>query len=244
MRKGPFYLCSFLFFIASHVLIAQKKLIVQIHPTFNGLPLVLNDKIYLTENKDSISIEEFKFYISGIIFSGDENLYADKKGVYLLDAEDSSTFTFGFDNIPAGTYNSLTLNIGVDSLANVSGALEGALDPTLGMYWAWNTGYINAKLVGKSPSCKTLHNAFEFHIGGYKEPYKTLRKVQLTLPQLVITDSASTTLNLHVNIAKWFAGVRLFALNNVVIPSQEAMKMADNYMEMFQVSKIITQGKE
>ena len=55
--------------------------------------------------------------------------------------------------------------IGIDSLTNVSGDLDGDLDPALGMYWAWNSGYINMKLEGKSSSCKSVKKEFQFHIG-------------------------------------------------------------------------------
>jgi len=43
----------------------------------------------------------------------------------------------------------------VDSLANVSGAMSNDLDATKGMYWSWQSGFINLKIEGKSASCKT-----------------------------------------------------------------------------------------
>ncbi len=211
------------------------KLSIKIRPVFQGKPLILNDKMYVTENGDSVSIEEFKCYISSLSLQNTKGLFNEKDSYHLLNADDTSSLTFTIKNIPATQYTAFKFTIGVDSLANVTGALEGALDPTLGMFWAWNTGYINAKLVGHSSSCKTLHHAFEFHIGGYLQPYTTLRKVSLPLSSFNIEADKTTTLILQVDISTWFKQVHLVALNHVVIPSVEAMKMADNYMEMFHV---------
>ena len=62
-------------------------------------------------------------------------------------------------NIP---FSKLKFQLGIDSLTNVSGAMGGDLDPTKGMYWTWQSGYINMKIEGKSNSCKTRKNQFQF----------------------------------------------------------------------------------
>jgi hypothetical protein len=45
-------------------------------------------------------------------------------------------------------FDAIQFNLGLDSLTNVSGALGGDLDPTKGMYWTWQNGYVNFKLQG------------------------------------------------------------------------------------------------
>ena len=223
-------------FSLSPALHAQGDLSIIIHPVFNGKPLLLNEGQYITGTGDTITIEEFRFYMSHPRMINQEYVYHEEKSYHLPDASDSLSLHFVINRIPSGHYSSFDFMIGVDSMASVSGAMDGALDPTLGMYWAWNTGYINAKLTGHSPVCKTLHHAFEFHIGGYLPPYQTIRKVSLPV-DLNISSGKTSSLDIDADVAVWFRNIRLFALNNVVIPSKEAMKIADNYMEMFSVSK-------
>ena len=124
----------------------------------------------------------------------------------------------------------LTFNIGVDSLANVSGAMSGDLDPIKGMYWAWNTGYINAKIEGKSSSCHTRKNVFEFHIGGHLPPFQTMRKVKL-----LAKDTESTVFTIETDVRQWFSKIKLNEMNSVLLPNKTAMMMADNYAQMFKI---------
>ncbi len=233
----------FLVMSSTQFVAAQGALAIQILPVFNGKPLQLNEKMYRTENGDSVSIETFKFYMSSLKLLNDHTVYQEPNSYHLVDSEDSNSLYFKIEQIPSGIYSSLSFNIGVDSVASVSGALGGDLDPTLGMYWAWNTGYINAKLVGSSPSCNTIHNQFEFHIGGYKEPYLMLRKVQIPLRECTIKDGLTQTIILQADVATWFSGIHLTSLNNVVLPSVEALKIADYYMEMFHDSSNIAEKK-
>ena len=76
-------------------------------------------------------------------------------------------------------FNTIAFNLGIDSITNVSGAQGGDLDPTKGMYWAWQSGFINIKLQGTSNSCPPPKNEFEFHLGGYQYPFNSLQTIIL-----------------------------------------------------------------
>jgi hypothetical protein len=52
-------------------------------------------------------------------------------------------------------------------LTNDAGVGDKALDPLNGMYWTWNTGYINFKLEGKSSLSGNSNQNFTFHLGGF-----------------------------------------------------------------------------
>jgi len=73
--------------------------------------------------------------------------------------------------------------IGTDSITNVSGALDGDLDPIKGMYWAWNSGCINFKLEG-TRVISGKKTPFEYHIGGYNGPQATAMKKSIKIDQL------------------------------------------------------------
>ena len=46
----------------------KKDLTVMVYLNFQKEPLVLNDRKYITKNKDTVSITKMKFYISNILF--------------------------------------------------------------------------------------------------------------------------------------------------------------------------------
>ncbi len=215
----------------------QPVLRIIIRPVFNQQALVLRERLYHAPGTDSLYIDAFRFYLSAISLRGmGHTLFKEANSYHLVDASDPASLSVFLKHVPPGNYEQLHFNIGIDSLANVSGAMDGDLDPVKGMYWAWNSGYINAKLEGRSNSCQTLHHAFEFHIGGYMKPYNAARPVSLALNKTV-TVNDTTTILIDADIAAWLKGVELRKLNSVVMPSKEAMSLADNYAGMFTSAK-------
>jgi len=100
--------------------------------------------------------------------------------IFLIDASvDSSLILDTISDLK--NFKSIRFTLGLDSATNTSGELDGALDPLLGMYWAWNTGYIHYKFIGKSSLVPTKTNDFEFHIGGYRKPKETFFQIELPL---------------------------------------------------------------
>ena len=127
---------------------------------------------------DSIKIETLKFYISDFeLLENKKIIYSDKKRYHLLDFENENSMNILTSKITIGNYNVAKFMLGIDSATNVSGAMGGDLDPTKGMYWTWQSGYINIKLEGKSKVCRTRNHEFQFHIGGYLPPHKTIQEI-------------------------------------------------------------------
>jgi hypothetical protein len=208
-------------------------LVVTFYPRMAGQPLVLGSQLYPTPQGDSLYLDLLRIYISSIQLEGPGNIFKEKDSYHLLDASDPGTLRLEVKNVPVGHYNTLRFNIGTDSLANVSGAMGGDLDPTLGMYWAWNSGFINFKLEGRSSACPTLHNAFEFHIGGYKAPYQTLRQFVRPVKMLGVSENANTLVSIGVDLDKFFKRIQLKTTNQVNTPSAKAAQMADYFKDVF-----------
>jgi hypothetical protein len=217
---------------------------ITIQPLFNGQPLKLNTENYVNEHSDTLNIETLKFYLTHISLeyqragNGEQQESETIKEAMLYDAEDTASGTFTCSKVMTGKITGITFIAGVDSLANTSGANDGDLDPVKGMYWAWNSGYIMAKLEGHSNVCKTLHHAFEYHIGGYMPPNNTARKVSLALPgEKEIKEGATTSIKIKAEVSAWFRGnLNLAKCNSVLMPGQAAAKMADNYAQMFSIA--------
>ncbi len=212
---------------------AVRQLKIAIKPVFNSEAISLGDKNYVSAEGDTLQIDRFRFYLSAveIVFS-DGSVYAEKNSYHLIDAEFDSTLIFDLKDVPTGKINSIRFNIGVDSVKSVSGAFSGDLDPIHGMYWAWNSGYIHAKLEGRSKSCKTHQNIFEYHVGGFANPENALRNVALKMnPDFSEGDQITMT----SDAATWLKNISLSKTPSVVIPGKKAMAIADDYVNMFRI---------
>jgi len=121
---------------------------------------------------DTIHISKCSVYLSNFKFYQNEKLvFTDPEIAYLIDLIDPIPLNF---EIPALVkYNRVTFDIGVDSLTNVAGILTNALDPRNGMYWSWQSGYVNFKIEGDIKS--TYSKSFQYHIGGYAAKLNALQ---------------------------------------------------------------------
>ena len=217
----------------------KSNLNIVIKPYFGEQPLHF-DSNYVNESGDTLSINLVKFYLSNIVLHSDKGKNAQTILPYwLFDADQSSSIQRSI-KVYNADYDSLSLIIGVDSIANVSGANEGDLDPSRGMYWAWNSGYIMAKLEGHSSRCPTLHRAFEYHIGGYKAPYNTDRKIAFGFASpLKLNGNKVYTIVVKVDVSAWFSGkLDIAKTNSILIPGKEAAEMADRYKNMLSILSI------
>lgn len=213
----------------------ENTLVIKVKPVFGSKELVLEKEKYVTAAGDTVFIDRFRFYVSALTLTfEDGTVYREKNSYHLVDAEEAARMTITLTNVPKGKISSLDFSVGIDSLESVSGALDGDLDPVYGMYWAWNSGYINAKLEGRSKSSTAVHNEFEFHIGGYLSPNKTLRKVHLSCNA---EGNNNGNILLLADTESWFRNLKLSETSSIVIPGKEAVKMADSYMYMFKIGQ-------
>ncbi|WP_136152516.1 MbnP family protein [Flavobacterium sangjuense] len=201
---------------------------VSFHLEFNKLPLELNKK-YVSVSKDTLIIETFRCYISNIqIQYEDKSVFTEKNSYHLLDAEHPDSFQIPITKKSDKLISKITFDIGIDSLTNTSGAMAGDLDPIKGMYWAWQSGYINTKIEGKSSSCKTRNNEFQFHIGGYLQPYYAIRKMKFDCNK-----KADNDIYIGIDLNPFFSNLELKETNSVMIPGKDAMKLANYSTKMF-----------
>lgn len=219
-----------LFCLSFQIASGKKNIQFMIKPMFNTEALVLNTTKYSTDTNDTVSITTLKFYISNLVVEYEDGTrFKDKQSVRLIDVERLETLSFQLKQAPDLKMKRIYFQIGIDSLTNVSGNLDGDLDPALGMYWAWNSGYINMKLEGKSSSCKSVKKEFQFHIGGYLPQQNALQEMSLVMPE------NAETIHLKVDLNKWLSNVALKENNSLMIPGKKAIEMAKCYKNMFTI---------
>jgi hypothetical protein len=224
-----------LFFIALcfcmlHPAHAQEdSVLIRFSTLYDASPVELGKKYPYKD--DSVEVAALKFYISGIQFYQDNELVASvEKKHHLIDVENPAS---QYVHCTAGKnkkFNHIRFYIGVDSIANVSGALGGDLDPTNGMYWAWHSGYINFKLEGASNICPARKNEFTFHIGGYQYPYNAIQTVYLPVGN-------NNNVVICFDVKKLLDQIKLNELYDIMSPGEKAMEMAKKIAGAFSVTQ-------
>lgn len=198
-------------------------------------------KWYLNPASDSFKVSKFNYYISNIVLVADNgNDFVQPESYHLI--RHASNNSFSVNGIPGDRkFSKIRFLVGVDSLRNTSGAQTGALDPVHGMFWSWNSGYIFLKLEGESPLSGAASKAITFHVGGFTEPNKTQRSVELALPQPLQVGSNGATLKLMVDVNEMFKDPEIISFNEFyyqMSPGPGAKKLADNYADMFSVESL------
>ena len=203
---------------------------VVFHPVFNSVPVRSDDGVvYKLTGDGVIQFEAFKVYISGIELLNDDKIaWKEENSFHLINASNERSLQILLHPPLSATYNKIKFNVGIDSITNTSGAIGGDLDPTKGMYWTWQNGYINCKLEGKSNLCKSRNNEFQFHIGGYQYPYNSLQTIILMLTSRERTD-------VSIDLGKLINETDLSGENHIMSPSEEAMIFSKKISGIFNV---------
>ena len=219
-------LCIVLFFAKSIAQTASATIPVQFKLKFNTSK-VTKGQDFISSKGDTLSIETFKCYISNVKLEYTDKTYSEEQNSFhLLDLDSLNTFKFNLPKQENKQISNITFNIGIDSINNTSGIQTGVLDPMNGMYWAWQSGYINFKIEGKSSSCKTRQNKYQFHVGGYLAPYYAMRKAEITIEN-------ENNITIDIDLAKFFNEIDLAKINEVMIPGKKAMELSDLSVQLF-----------
>ena len=209
-------------------LFSQTASYIKFNPSFGNSKLVLDSAYKLTAT-DSIKITALRFYISNIeLMDNGKTVWKDAAVFRLMDIDNEKSLMV---TIPSTiSFSKLKYNIGIDSTTNVSGALGGDLDPTKGMYWTWQSGYINFKLEGTSNLCKTRHNEFQYHLGGYQAPFNNLQTV-------FVNDISNKQIEILLDIQKLMNQLNLTQQHHIMSPGQEAMDFSGKIINSLSIKK-------
>ena len=197
----------------------SEKVDVLIQLNYNNEKIVLN-KAYQNNYADNFSINKLQFYISDLRFySQNKEVLEYHKKYILIDIENENSLKI---SIPSNLmFDQVLFNIGIDEETNKTGAKGGDLDPIHGMYWTWNSGYINFKLEGLYNN----NNEFMFHIGGFMKPYNTLQKVKINI-------ASENNNKLELNFDRFLNSLD-FNLDKILSPGKNALKSSNMLAKSF-----------
>jgi len=206
--------------------LAQQDIQVHFTPQFQSAQIIL-DSIYHLPKEVTFQISTFKLYISNIQFFK-QNILVDQDSIHyrLLNMENPKSMQFTIPRTNATDYNEIRFNLGIDSITNVSGALGGDLDPTQGMYWTWQNGYINVKLEGTSNLSPARKNEFQFHLGGYQQPYSSLQQISLKVKN-------QSSVYIGIDLSAFFKTIDLSNIHHIMLPSIEANQLSSQLAQSF-----------
>ena len=216
----------YLFIILPLAVLGQESKSLFVQVDYNNSPLTLG-KTYVSQKGDSLRINKFKCYLSDLkLHFTDGHSETIGKKYTLFDADSLAAPAYKMADFKNSSTVYLELSIGIDSIPNTQGALSNELDVQNGMYWAWQSGFINWKIEGTSSSCATHKQHYTFHVGGYKAKQNALRTIRLPFPQ-----NAKNIL--HIDLAAFFNEISLKTTHTVQIPGDAAMLLANLYTKSF-----------
>jgi hypothetical protein len=206
---------------------AQKSVSIRFEPIYNQFRLEPN--LVYPNLVDSIQFQELKFYIGHVQLYNDDSLVAiASHSHYLIDIHQNQTVTLSIPN--QASFNQLRFQLGVDSITSVSGALEGDLDPSLGMYWTWQSGYIHSKIEATVFGSNRNKTQFTYHLGGYQYPYNSLQTIQLGLVQ-------TETIKIEVDIAAFLEHEEVLKQSVIMSPKPASLVLSQIFAHSFKVSQ-------
>ena len=204
---------------------------LKIVPVFGQQLVELGSASYTSMKGESLRFTNLGFYLSDFSWtdsSGKEIKQPER--TELLQAEPEAESLILSAPIPAGR---LCFRFGLDSALQVSGRMDGSLDPARGMYWAWNTGYIQFRLEGFSPDSHGKKGKFEFHLGGYAAPYATSARVCL---QILPPTFPGRPSEIYLDLQSFFDALSLKKTYSVLVPGKEAAFLSGIIAKSFRSS--------
>lgn len=208
----------------------QRVLEVEFRALYENQALLLKSEAHQFQKK-KIVFTRLKYYISNIeLYLGEVPVWKEKHSYHLVDQEQVATTKIALEIPKDLHYDKIKYQLGVDSLTNVSGAMGGDLDPTKGMYWAWNSGYINFKLEGVYEDCPTRKHKFQFHIGGYAKDFASVQNIEHKIKK-------AEGIIIKVQVDQFLKALNLVEEHSLMRPSTKAVEFAERAALIFKIKR-------
>jgi hypothetical protein len=214
----------------------------------DDLTLNTTDEVYTNAAGETFKVTMLRYYISNIILTREDgSTYHDEvtadgsKGYYLVDEANTASQLITLNNVPAGSYTSMTFTIGVDANRVTEGAQTGALDVANDMFWSWNSGYIFLKFEGISAASTEENKAVMYHVGGYKtidtnpSSANNVKTKTVTFTAAKVASDKTPEVHMIVDVLKIFASPNQisFAAVPVQMSPKENIPVVENYLNTF-----------
>jgi len=221
-------ICCFVF---TTTLTAQKKAEISFQVTFQNELLELDTRYHIASNNDTIQIETLRFYVSQIeLLRKGKVIQEFSQKHFLIDLDKPLSWHISEENQTDSQADAIRFNLGVDSITQVSGAFGGDLDPSNGMYWTWQSGYINFKMEGSSKFSPSRKHRFQFHLGGYNEQNNAMQSITLAV-------STSNPIAVQLNLDVFLQQNKFSESHTIMSPGDKAVELSEFIASLFSIEE-------
>ena len=188
--------CAFCAFCGS--IASAATLQIEIQPSMNGAPLILDSLRYKTSTGEIFSVTRLTYLLSNFALEKSEGGWLEITNQFAwLDAA-THRVSFEIENAPAGNFRSLRFDLGLDDAANNSDPAkreaDHPLNPNLnGLHWSWQGGYIFMALEGMFRGTNNELRGYAYHLA--RSPSRT--RINLNA-QLDLNSAAAVTLDFDI----------------------------------------------
>ena len=210
---------------------------------FDNLPFRADTStLYPFSDGMQASFSSLRYYFTNIKLQNEQGeWWSEEDSYHIIDATQSKPSLKL--SVPKGKYNAISYTMGVDSIKNFSGVQAGALSPSNGMFWSWQTGYIFMIVEGQCPQIDRSNKYFIHHVGGFVAPNNAVRTGTAAFPNSLVTgDNPSQKIILGVNVRQLYDNeenrIRIPQVTGIHTPGANAMRVADNFTAMFRVKDV------
>jgi hypothetical protein len=218
-----------LLYVISLNVFGQSFVSLNFIPMWQGTTISVDSVFSIVNSGDSLRVTALRFYVYNIQLESENRVVWNSGDQhFLMDVFEKDGASIPTNLSTQSKVDHLSFVIGVDSTLQTTGAHSGVLDPIHGMYWSWQSGYINWKL-----EAEVIHagqsNAIQWHVGGYRVPYQTQRLVRLKI--MNDSDFIQCGVQLDNLLRDW----RVIAPAEVMSPGDKAMVLSDRFQSCFQI---------
>lgn len=213
----------------SQALVSQNTKTVTLHfvPVFGGATLDLGKKYPCATEQNMLTFTLFKCYVSHFeYYKNQELVFRDTTEAYLLDSNVPNSFNRKIALPITIDFDEIRFFFGIDDKTNNQGISGGDLDPTNGMYWTWQTGYINMKLEGNCATVPTADHGFQFHLGGFILPYVSFQPIRLD-------NATSSELTISIELNDFIKKIKLAETHGIMSPGESTVLLSTYAATMF-----------
>lgn len=197
--------------------------------TINGKTISTSDTNYRNAAGNLYTISALKYYVTNIVLIDENKNEWFAKNYNLVDLNEPTQNTFLLSGITNAKYTKMKFILGVDSIRNTTGVQDGFLDPSYGMLWDWNTGYIFFKHEGSYKNTVNAVKPLRLHLG------KNIARgyVEVDLPSVNI-NGAINKISVDFDLNKAYAAQNIIDFN---VDNDRQSTAADDAIWMVNMKK-------
>jgi hypothetical protein len=217
----------------------------------NGEPLVFDNMQYVNTAGNQYMVNDIQYFVSNMTLhqhGGAKIKIKDTDYTHYIDTYLPDTYQWNVpDDIPAGSYDSISFVLGLDEQLNKSGYFVNP--PQVDMFWPdiMGGGYHYLKLNGKWKKPTGVDYPFNYHMGLGMEIngsdttfFHNYIKVSLPASSFTVKEDGTTKIAIKMNIDSWFRTPHVWnhdSIGGAIMMNQSAMNWAkENGWDVFTMS--------